>query len=208
MDDGCDWSHVSTAKRGPAGEVVGGTEDTTTGVIRYGPWRRPGCWPTDRRGQRREDKRLFDNRYGTGQSTLDGIIRATNILVAGKRFVIAGYGSCGKGVAARARGMGALVTVTEIDPLRALEAVMDGFAVEPMEVAAREGEVFVTVTGNTQVLRAEHFAQMRDGADLGQRRSLRRRDRPRAARGDGRRPEAHRAADGRGVHRSFARRRP
>ncbi|MGD0874232.1 MAG: adenosylhomocysteinase [Acidimicrobiales bacterium] len=168
MDDGCDLvSRLHQLRGDQLGEVVGGTEDTTTGVIRLRAMEAAGvlAYPIVAVNDART-KRLFDNRYGTGQSTLDGIIRATNILVAGKRFVIAGYGSCGKGVAARARGMGALVTVTEIDPLRALEAVMDGFAVEPMEVAAREGEVFVTVTGNTQVLRAEHFAQMRDGAIL------------------------------------------
>jgi adenosylhomocysteinase len=166
MDDGCDLvSRLHQLRPHQLGEVIGGTEDTTTGVIRLrameaaGVLRYPIVAVNDA-----ETKRLFDNRYGTGQSTLDGIIRATNILVAGKRFVVAGYGSCGKGVAARARGMGAIVTVTEIDPLRALEAVMDGFRVEPMAVAAREGEVFVTVTGNTQVLRAEHFAEMRDGA--------------------------------------------
>jgi adenosylhomocysteinase len=113
-----------------------------------------------------DSKRLFDNQCGTGQSTLDGIIRATNILVAGKRFVVAGYGLCGRGVAARARGMGALVTVTEVDPFRALEAVVDGFRVEPMAKVARDGEVFVTATGNCQVLRAEHFVEMRDGAVL------------------------------------------
>jgi adenosylhomocysteinase len=145
--------------------VIGGTEDTTTGVIRLRAMEAAGvlAYPIVAVNDA-ETKRLFDNRYGTGQSTLDGIVRATNILVAGKRFVVAGYGPCGKGVAERARGLGALVTITEIDPLRALEAVMDGFRVQPMAVAAREGEVFVTVTGNTQVLRAEHFALMRDGA--------------------------------------------
>ncbi len=166
MDDGCDLvSRLHQLRPHQLEEVIGGTEDTTTGVIRLrameaaGVLRYPIVAVNDA-----ETKRLFDNRYGTGQSTLDGIIRATNILVAGKRFVVAGYGSCGKGVAVRARGLGALVTVTEIDPLRALEAVLDGFGVQPMEVAAQEGEVFVTVTGNTQVLRAEHFAEMRDGA--------------------------------------------
>jgi adenosylhomocysteinase len=109
---------------------------------------------------------MFDNRYGTGQSTLDGIIRATNVLIAGKRLVVAGYGYCGKGVASRARGLGAQVIVTEIDPLRALEAVMDGFRVEPMDQAAREGDIFITVTGNRDVLRAEHFGLMREGAIL------------------------------------------
>jgi adenosylhomocysteinase len=168
MDDGCDLvSRLHELRPHQTEEVMGGTEDTTTGVVRLRAMeaasvlRYPIVAVNDA-----ETKRLFDNRCGTGQSTLDGIIRATNILIAGKRFVVAGYGSCGRGVAARARGMGALVIVTEIDPLRALEAVMDGFRVEPMAVAAREGEVFVTVTGNRHVLRAEHFAEMRDGAIL------------------------------------------
>jgi adenosylhomocysteinase len=109
-------------------------------------------------------KHLFDNRYGTGQSTIDGVIRATEVLLAGKRVVIAGYGWCGRGVAMRARGAGAIVTITEVDPLRALEALMDGFDVRPMIEAAEFGEVFITVTGNKHVLRAEHFRKMRDGA--------------------------------------------
>src|SRR5271165_5875757 len=168
LDDGCDLvSRLHQLRPNQLEEVVGGTEETTTGVIRLrameaaGVLRYPIVAVNDA-----DTKHLFDNRYGTGQSTLDGIIRATNVLLAGKRFVVAGYGFCGKGVAARARGMGALVTVTEIDPLRALEAVMDGFRVEPMAVAAREGEVFVTVTGNKDVLRAEHFAEMGDGTIL------------------------------------------
>jgi len=109
-------------------------------------------------------KHFFDNRYGTGQSTLDGIVRATNVLLAGSTFVVAGYGWCGKGIAMRARGMGADVIVTEIDPVKALEATMDGFRVMPMSKAAREGQIFVTVTGNKSVLRAEHFERMPDGA--------------------------------------------
>jgi len=109
---------------------------------------------------------MFDNRYGTGQSTLDGIIRATNVLLAGKKIVVAGYGYCGKGVAMRAKGMGGQVYVTEIDPLRALEAVMDGFRVVTMDEAAREGDIFITVTGNRDVLRQEHFEVMKDGAIL------------------------------------------
>ncbi|MGO9334689.1 MAG: adenosylhomocysteinase [Acidimicrobiales bacterium] len=168
MDDGCDLvSRLHQLRPHQLEEVIGGTEDTTTGVIRLrameaaGVLRYPVVAVDDA-----DTKRLFDNRHGTGQSTLDGIVRATNILLAGRRFVVVGYGSCGKGVAARARGMGAIVTVTEVDPLRALEAVMDGFRVGPMAVAAREGEVFVTVSGNRQVLRAEHFAEMRDGAIL------------------------------------------
>jgi adenosylhomocysteinase len=168
MDDGCDLvSRLHQLRPQRLGDVVGGTEDTTTGVIRLrameaaGVLRYPIVAVNDA-----DSKRLFDNQCGTGQSTLDGIIRATNILVAGKRFVVAGYGLCGRGVAARARGMGALVTVTEVDPFRALEAVVDGFRVEPMAKVARDGEVFVTATGNCQVLRAEHFVEMRDGAVL------------------------------------------
>ncbi len=111
-------------------------------------------------------KHMFDNRYGTGQSTLDGVIRATNVLLAGKVLVVAGYGYCGKGVASRARGLGAQVVVTEIDPLAALEAAMDGFRVEPMAEAAREGDIFITVTGNRDVIREEHFKVMKDGAIL------------------------------------------
>jgi adenosylhomocysteinase len=166
MDDGCDLvSRLHQSRPHQLSEVIGGTEDTTTGVIRLRAMEAAGvlAYPIVAVNDA-ETKRLFDNRYGTGQSTLDGIVRATNILVAGKHFVVAGYGPCGKGVAARARGLGALVTVTEIDPLRALEAVMDGFGVEPMDLACAKGEVFVTVTGNTKVLRAEHFASMRDGA--------------------------------------------
>jgi len=168
LDDGCDLvSRLHQLRGSQLDEVVGGTEETTTGVIRLRAMEAAGllCYPIVAVNDA-DTKHLFDNRYGTGQSTLDGIIRATNVLLAGKRFVVAGYGFCGKGVAARARGMGAIVTVTEIDPLRALEAVMDGFRVEPMAVAAREGEIFVTVTGNREVLRAEHFAEMCDGAIL------------------------------------------
>ena len=168
MDDGCDLvSRLHQSRPSQLVELIGGTEDTRTGIIRLrameaaGVLRYPIVAVNDA-----ETKRLFDNRHGTGQSTIDGILRATNVLLAGKRFVVAGYGFCGKGVAARARGMGALVTVTEIDPLRALEAVTDGFEVETMAVAAAKGEVFVTVTGNREVLRAEHFATMRDGAIL------------------------------------------
>ncbi|MGH9179133.1 MAG: adenosylhomocysteinase, partial [Acidimicrobiales bacterium] len=143
------------------------TEETTTGVIRLrameadGALRFPIVAVNDA-----DTKHMFDNRYGTGQSTLDGIVRATNVLLAGKRIVVAGYGYCGKGVASRARGMGAQVYVTEIDPLRALEAVMDGFRVVSMEEAAPEGDIFITVTGNRDVLRREHFTAMKDGAIL------------------------------------------
>ncbi len=168
MDDGCDLvSRLHHDRPHQVGEVVAGTEETTTGVIRLrameadGALRFPIVAVNDA-----DTKHMFDNRYGTGQSTLDGIIRATNVLLAGKRMVVAGYGYCGKGLASRARGMGAQVIVCEVDPLRALEAVMDGFRVEPMDEAAREGDIFVTVTGNRDVLREEHFAVMKDGAIL------------------------------------------
>ncbi|MGQ0520730.1 MAG: adenosylhomocysteinase [Actinomycetota bacterium] len=168
MDDGCDLvSRLHQMRPDQVAEVVAGTEETTTGVIRLrameadGALRFPIVAVNDA-----DTKHMFDNRYGTGQSTLDGIIRATNVLLAGKRVVVAGYGYCGKGVASRASGMGAQVYVTEIDPLRALEAVMDGFRVVTMEEAAPEGDIFITVTGNRDVLRREHFAAMRDGAIL------------------------------------------
>jgi len=145
--------------------VVGSTEETTTGVIRLramsqdGVLRFPVIAVNDSL-----TKHLFDNRYGTGQSSLDGILRATNVLLAGSKFVVAGYGWCGRGVANRARGAGARVIVTEIEPLKALEAVMDGFDVMPMEEAAAIGDIFITVTGNTSVIREEHFRAMKDGA--------------------------------------------
>ena len=168
MDDGCDLvSRLHSQREAQVGDVVAGTEETTTGVIRLrameggGALRYPIIAVNDA-----DTKHMFDNRYGTGQSTLDGIIRATNVLLAGKKIVVAGYGYCGKGVSMRARGMGAQVYVTEVDPLRALEAVMDGFRVVPMDEAAREGDIFVTVTGDRDVLRREHFAVMKDGAIL------------------------------------------
>jgi adenosylhomocysteinase len=168
MDDGCDLVHRLHSQRAEqVAEVLAGTEETTTGVIRLramqadGALRYPIVAVNDA-----DTKHMFDNRYGTGQSTLDGIIRATNVLLAGRKLVVAGYGYCGKGVASRARGMGAQVYVTEIDPLRALEAVMDGFRVVTMDEAAREGDIFVTVTGNRDVLRREHFDAMKDGAIL------------------------------------------
>ena len=168
MDDGCDLVtrlHLSRADQ--TSIVVGGTEETTTGVIRLRAMESAGAlhYPIVAVNDA-DTKHMFDNRYGTGQSTLDGIIRATNILLAGKVFVVAGYGYCGKGVASRARGMGAQVVVTEIDPIRALEAVMDGFRVETMEKAAAEGDIFVTVTGNRDVIVEEHFKAMKDGAIL------------------------------------------
>jgi adenosylhomocysteinase len=166
MDDGCDLvSRIHQMRPEQVPEVLAGTEETTTGVIRLrameaeGALRYPIVAVNDA-----DTKHMFDNRYGTGQSTLDGVIRATNILIAGKKVVVAGYGYCGKGVASRARGLGAQVIVTEINPVRALEAVMEGFRVEPMEVAAAEGDIFITVTGNRDVLRAEHFERMHDGA--------------------------------------------
>jgi adenosylhomocysteinase len=147
--------------------VIAGTEETTTGVIRLRAMEKDGALRFPIVAVNDADtKHMFDNRYGTGQSTLDGIIRATNVLLAGKKIVIAGYGYCGKGVSSRARGMGAQVYVCEIDPLRALEAVMDGFRVVPMHDAAREGDIFITVTGDRDVLRREHFEAMKDGAIL------------------------------------------
>jgi adenosylhomocysteinase len=140
-------------------------EETTTGVIRLRAMARDGILKFPVVAVNDADtKHLFDNRYGTGQSTLDGVIRATDVLLAGKHVVIAGYGWCGRGVAMRARGAGAIVTVTEVSPLKALEAAMDGFDVRPMREAAAIGEVFITVTGDKHVLRAEHFRQMPDGA--------------------------------------------
>lgn len=145
--------------------IVGGTEETTTGVIRLRAMEKDGVlkFPVVAVNEART-KHLFDNRYGTGQSTLDGIIRATNLLVAGLNVVIAGYGWCGRGVAMRARGLGGHVIVTEIDPTKAIEAVLDGYRVMTMEEAARIGDIFVTVTGNKGVLREEHFRAMKDGA--------------------------------------------
>jgi len=147
------------------GRVKGSTEETTTGVIRLKAMAKEGilAFPIVAVNDSRT-KHMFDNRYGTGQSTLDGIIRATNLLVAGSTFVIAGYGWCGRGLAMRARGAGAHVVVTEIDPLAALEARMDGFEVMTMEMAAPRGDVFCTLTGNLHVIRGEHFAKMKDGA--------------------------------------------
>jgi len=145
--------------------ILGGTEETTTGVIRLRAMEKSGVlkFPVVAVNEART-KHLFDNRYGTGQSTLDGVIRATNLLVAGTHFVVAGYGWCGRGVAMRARGLGAQVIVTEIDPTKAIEAVLDGYRVMTMEQAASVGDIFVTVTGNKSVLREEHFRVMKDGA--------------------------------------------
>ncbi|PYN99157.1 MAG: adenosylhomocysteinase [Candidatus Rokuibacteriota bacterium] len=168
MDDGADLiSQLHRDRRELLPDVIGGTEETTTGVIRLRAMEKEGvlAFPVIAVNDA-DTKHLFDNRYGTGQSTIDGILRATNVLLAGKTVVVAGYGMCGRGVAARAKGMGAHVVVTEVEPMRALEAVMDGFPVMPMANAAEVGEVFVTVTGNTSVIRAEHFARMKDGAIL------------------------------------------
>ena len=166
MDDGADTvGIIHTEKRELIENIIGGTEETTTGVIRLRAMAKDGvlAYPIVAVNDA-QTKHFFDNRYGTGQSTLDGIIRATNVLLAGKFFVVAGYGWCGKGLAMRARGMGCQVIVTEIDPLRALEATMDGFHVMPMADAAKVGDFFCTVTGDKDVIRGEHFAAMKDGA--------------------------------------------
>lgn len=166
MDDGADVVSTIHAKRKDLlKHVIGGTEETTTGVIRLRSMaarkvlRFPVISVNDA-----DTKHLFDNRYGTGQSTMDGIVRATNRLICGSKVVVAGYGWCGRGIAMRAKGMGADVIVTEIDPVKGLEAVMDGFRVMPMDEAAPIGDFFVTVTGNCKVIRGEHFAAMKDGA--------------------------------------------
>ena len=166
MDDGADLvSTIHSDKRELLEDIIAGTEETTTGVIRLKSMAAKGvlAYPIIAVNDA-NTKHLFDNRYGTGQSTVDGIIRATNRLMAGSTFVVAGYGWCGRGVAMRAQGMGAKVVVTEVDPLRALEAVMDGYQVMPMLNAAKLGDFFCTVTGDIKVLRKEHFAVMKDGA--------------------------------------------
>ncbi len=166
MDDGADLvNRLHTKRTSEAANILASMEETTTGVIRLRAMEKsrtlrfPVIAVNDA-----DTKHLFDNRYGTGQSTLDGIIRATDLLLAGKKVVVCGYGWCGRGVATRARGMGAHVTVTEVVPLRALEAVMDGFNVCPLSEAVRFGEVFITVTGDKHVIRKEHFQRMKDGA--------------------------------------------
>jgi len=166
MDDGADLVGVlHTKRKNELANVLGGTEETTTGVIRLRAMAKEGilAYPIVAVNDA-DTKHLFDNRYGTGQSTLDGIIRATNFLLAGSKFVVAGYGWCGRGLASRARGAGAEVIVTEIDPTKALEAVMDGFRVMSMEEASKLGDVFCTVTGNKNVLAKQHFELMKDGA--------------------------------------------
>ncbi len=166
MDDGADLvSTMHKERRDLLPTVMGGTEETTTGVIRLRAMAADGAlkFPVIAVNDA-QTKHFFDNRYGTGQSTIDGIVRATNVLLAGKNFVIAGYGWCGRGLAMRARGMGANVVVTEVDPLPALEAVMDGFRVLEMDEAARIGDIFVTVTGDINVIDQHHMEAMKDGA--------------------------------------------
>jgi adenosylhomocysteinase len=166
MDDGADLVSTTHDKRKDLlPGIIGGTEETTTGVIRLKSMARAKVlrYPIVAVNDA-QTKHLFDNRYGTGQSTLDGILRATNVLLAGLNFVVAGYGMCGKGVAMRARGAGSRVIVTEVNPIRAIEAVMDGFEVLPMAEAAKIGDIFLTVTGNKSVVRREHFRHMKDGA--------------------------------------------
>jgi adenosylhomocysteinase len=168
MDDGADLvSTLHTKRKENLSNVLGGTEETTTGVIRLKSMAKQGIlqYPIIAVNDA-STKHFFDNRYGTGQSTIDGIVRATNRLLAGSIFVVAGYGWCGKGLSMRARGMGANVIVTEVNPLMALEAVMDGFLVKPMAEAAKIGDFFVTVTGDVDVVRPEHFEVMKDGAIL------------------------------------------
>ncbi len=168
MDDGADL--VSTLKKEypeQLDSVIGGSEETTTGVIRLRAMEKDGELPYPVISVNDAlTKHLFDNRYGTGQSTIDGILRATNVLLAGRRVVVAGYGWCGRGVAMRAKGHGAIVIVTEVDPMKAIEAAMDGFTVMPMSEAAAVGELFITLTGDKSVLRSEHFRKMKDGAIL------------------------------------------
>jgi len=166
MDDGADLiSILHTKRKEQAGDIIGGTEETTTGVIRLKSMEESGVllYPVIAVNNA-DTKHFFDNRYGTGQSTIDGIIRATNLLLAGKTFVVFGYGYCGRGVANRARGMGAHVIVVEVDAVRALEAVMDGFRVMTSAEAAKQGDIFVTTTGDIHVLRGEHFKVMKDRA--------------------------------------------
>ena len=168
MDDGADLVTVlHTRKPELLADVIGGTEETTTGVIRLKSMAKEGAlkYPIIAVNEAMT-KHFFDNRYGTGQSTIDGVIRATNVLLAGKTVVIAGYGWCGRGVASRARGLGAHVVVTEVDPVRALEALMDGYRVMPIDAAVAEADIVITVTGNVNVIDREHVQRMKDGAIL------------------------------------------
>ncbi|MCY7283113.1 MAG: adenosylhomocysteinase, partial [Cyanobacteria bacterium CAN_BIN43] len=166
VDDGSDVVATLIQERPEqVSDLIGSTEETTTGIVRLKAMLREGVLTFPAMNVNDADtKHFFDNRYGTGQSTLDGIIRATNILLAGKTIVVAGYGWCGKGTALRSRGMGANVIVTEINPVSAIEAAMDGFRVLPMDLAAAQGDIFITVTGNKHVIRSEHFDVMKDGA--------------------------------------------
>jgi len=166
IDDGSDVvATLIENRQNQIPDMIGTTEETTTGIVRLQAMLKDGVLTFPAMNVNDADtKHFFDNRYGTGQSTLDGIIRATNILLAGKTVVVAGYGWCGKGAAMRAKGMGANVIVTEIDPVRAIEATMDGFRVMPMALAAGQGDLFITVTGNKHVIRGEHFDVMKDGA--------------------------------------------
>ena len=168
FDDGCDLVNtIHTTRTELIGEIMGGCEETTTGVIRLSQMTKDGALKFPMIAVNDTDtKHMFDNRYGTGQSSLDAIFRATNTLLAGKIVVVAGFGYCGKGLAERAKGMGADVIVTEIDPTKALDAMMQGYRVMPMSEAAKYGDVYVTVTGNRDVLREEHFKVMKDGAIL------------------------------------------
>jgi len=166
MDDGADLvSTLHSERKELVDEIIGGTEETTTGVIRLRAMAEAGAllYPIVAVNDSKT-KHFFDNRYGTGQSTIDGILRATNVLLAGATMVVAGYGWCGRGLAIRARGMGANVIVTEVDPVKALEAAMDGFRVMTIAEAARIGDIFVTLTGDINVVRQEHFSRMKDGA--------------------------------------------
>src|SRR6266446_1665984 len=162
MDDGADLvSNIHSGRRELLDDLRGGTEETTTGVIRLRSMAQNGVLEFPVISVNDADtKHLFDNRYGTGQSTLDGVLRATNFLIAGLNIVVSGYGWCGKGVALRAKGLGGNVIVTEVDPVRALEALMDGNRVMPMAEAAKIGDIFITVTGNKNVIRGEHFRSM------------------------------------------------
>ncbi|MEP6704851.1 MAG: adenosylhomocysteinase, partial [Acidobacteriota bacterium] len=166
IDDGSDVvATMLKEKKELVGSLIGTTEETTTGVVRLQAMQKAGVlnFPSIAVNDA-QTKHFFDNRYGTGQSTLDGVIRATNILLAGKALVVVGYGWCGKGIAMRARGMGSNVIVTEIDPIKAIEAIMDGFRVLPMKEACKIGDFFVTVTGNRHVIDKDHFEAMKDGA--------------------------------------------
>ena len=166
IDDGSDVvATMIKEKPDLKNKIIGTTEETTTGIVRLQAMQTAGVlsFPSIAVNNA-QTKHFFDNRYGTGQSTLDGVIRATNILLAGRTLVVVGYGWCGKGVAMRARGMGANVVVTEVDPIKAVEAVMDGFRVMPMSAAASVGDIFITVTGNRHVIDGDHFAKMKDGA--------------------------------------------